>query len=93
MDIEGSEEVVMEDLETSGALRRIDLIHLEYHHHITRERDSMSEILARLERNGFGYQIQASAPCWPTAGAFQDVALFAYRKQILSGAPGATCSG
>jgi FkbM family methyltransferase len=79
MDIEGSETGVLGELEASGALVRIEQIHLEYHHHITPTRDSMSEILAILERNGFGYQIQARSPNWPTPTVYQDLALFAYR--------------
>jgi hypothetical protein len=84
MDIEGSEGIVMNELEASGALARIRRIHLEYHHHLIPSRDSMSEILALLERNGFGYQIQARSRRWPIPQAFQDIALFAYRKELSS---------
>ena len=83
MDIEGSEDVVMAELETSGALQRISRIHLEYHHHIDQIRDVMSGILALLERNGFGYQIRAACPGWPEPGVFEDVAIFAYQKSLL----------
>jgi FkbM family methyltransferase len=79
MDIEGSETGVLGELEASGALARIDQMHLEYHHHISSTRNSMSEVLALLERNGFGYQIQARSPNWPTPAVFQDVGVFAYR--------------
>lgn len=82
MDIEGSEDVVMRELETSGILSRIHQIHLEYHHHITPERDAMSEIFALLERNGFGYQIQSAPPSWPTPEIFQDISIFAYRQRF-----------
>jgi FkbM family methyltransferase len=84
MDIEGSEDVVMRELETSGMLSRIDQIHLEYHHHITPECNSMSEILALLERNGFGYQVQSAPPSWPTPTIFQDISIFAYRQRIFT---------
>jgi FkbM family methyltransferase len=79
MDIEGSEVSVLCELESSGALARIDQMHLEYHHHISSTRDSMSEVLALLERNGFGYQIQCRSPRWPEPAVFQDVGLFAYK--------------
>jgi FkbM family methyltransferase len=84
MDIEGSEDVVMRELETWGMLSRIDQIHLEYHHHITPECNSMSEIFALLERNGFGYQVQSIPPSWPTQAMFQDISIFAYRQRLLT---------
>lgn len=80
MDIEGSEGSVFGELEASEALPRIHQIHMEYHHHVRPEEDKMSEILALLERNGFGYQVRARSPKWATPAAFQDVAFFAYRK-------------
>jgi FkbM family methyltransferase len=80
MDIEGSESIVMNELEASGTLGRIGHIHLEYHHHIIRAQDSMAEMLGLLERNGFGYQLQARQRHWPNPAVFQDVGLYAYRK-------------
>jgi FkbM family methyltransferase len=88
MDIEGSESIVLYELENSGALCRIDRIHLEYHHHINNMCDAMSEVLALLERNGFGYQIQSAPTAWPAAATFQDVAIFAYRDELLTRWPG-----
>ena len=84
MDIEGSEGVVMRELEASGILSRIHQIHLEYHHHITPECNSVSEILALLERNEFGYQVQSAPPSWPTPAIFQDISIFAYRQRLLT---------
>lgn len=92
MDIEGSEGPVMRELENSGALRHVDRIHLEYHHHIRPAEDRMSEILGLLERNGFGYQIQARSRKWPTSGQFQDIAIFAYNKNTARPSPLSSCN-
>ena len=81
MDIEGAEEGVLQDLHRSGALTNVMQIHLEYHHHIDGRKDALAGVLQILEASGFGYQISASQPRWPTRGAFQDVSLYAYRKQ------------
>jgi FkbM family methyltransferase len=80
VDIEGLEYSVLSELENSDVLRRIDRIHLEYHHHIRLAEDKMSEMLNLLERSGFGYQIQARSRKWPSFPVFQDIAIFAYRK-------------
>ena len=71
MDIEGSEQVVLNELEASGALQRVKRIHLEYHHHICHTLDTMSDVLALLERNGFGYQIQAHSRAGPPQQHFR----------------------
>ena len=78
LDVEGVEKSVLDDLESSAALRRIKQIHLEYHHHIDGAVDNLSETLSLLERNGFGYQMQTARTWMP--GSFQDVSIFAYRK-------------
>lgn len=80
LDVEGAEDQVLGDLAASGKLARIRQIHLEYHHHIVAGMDRLGAILALLEQGGFGYQLLAKCEKWATPGAFQDVAIYAYRK-------------
>ncbi len=81
IDVEGSETEVLSELEHSGALARVRLIHLEYHHHIKPDDNSLSAVLSLFERNGFGYQLKAACePGLTYPGTFQDIAIFAYKK-------------
>jgi hypothetical protein len=52
---------------------------LEYHHHLESDRDNLASILYLLEANGFGYQIRASGPAWPSEGVF-GMLIYSYRK-------------
>lgn len=81
LDVEGSEHAVLRDLAASGAIGRIRQMVIEVHHHLSPTVDNMSQCLAILEDNGFGYQI-TSAPVYTpiTRGQFQDVLVHAYRK-------------
>lgn len=83
IDIEGAEDLVMRDLHETGVIRNARQIHLEYHHHINRDRDSLADVLQILESNNFGYQMRA-APWgrWPTVGIFQDISIYAYQKKL-----------
>lgn len=60
MDIEGAETSVIEELDTSGKLKYIKHIILEYHHHIGAKKDCLSVILNILEKNNFSYQFISS---------------------------------
>jgi FkbM family methyltransferase len=83
IDVEGAELEVMQDLVAAGKLRRARRIHLEYHHHIGAAPDNFSAMLRLLESAGFGYQIRSDYGGqwpWPTENAFQDVALYCYRR-------------
>lgn len=80
MDIEGAEHMVLRELAESGKLSLIKEMHLEYHHHIIREQDNISITLDLLERNGFGYQIEAEPRRLIAQRSFQDIATYAYRK-------------
>ena len=74
MDIEGAEEDVLHELATSGKLRFVKRMHVEYHHHIDPRKNALSRILKILEDNGLGYQIRTIPAEWPTATRFQDIA-------------------
>jgi FkbM family methyltransferase len=83
LDVEGAELAVLEDLADTGALRNIDQLVVECHHHIDPDEDSLSKILAILEAAKFGYQVDATCfPSWRErrGRAAQDVVLYAYRK-------------
>lgn len=81
LDVEGAEQEVLAELAEADKLRLIKRMHLEYHHHIDRTADVLSQTLHLLEKQGFGYQIHASPGTkpWPSP-SFQDVSLFCYRK-------------
>jgi len=53
MDIEGGELVVLKELDSSGALRRIKEIVFECHYNKDSTGNSVPEILSLLEKNGF----------------------------------------
>ncbi len=80
LDIEGAEENVLIDLEHAGKLASINNIVCEYHHHIDEGVDRLSNTLHILENAGFGYQLRAYCDHPPRKGAYQDVIVYAFRK-------------
>ena len=81
LDVEGSELAVLRDLAASGKLALIRQMVIEFHHHLSPTVDNLSECLAILERNGFGYQVTSGQVHTPiTRGQFQDVLVHAYLK-------------
>jgi hypothetical protein len=80
LDIEGAEDAVMGDLASTGKLRQIKCLHLEYHHHIDASADKLSSMLQLIEKNGFGYQLQTHNQRWPSEASFQDISIYCYRK-------------
>jgi len=82
LDVEGAERVVIEELARSGKLDLVERMAIEYHHHVEAEEDSLGDLLATLERNGFGYQLEARFGPGAAAarGRFQNVLVYGYRK-------------
>jgi FkbM family methyltransferase len=80
LDVEGAEEGVISDLIREGRIRNIRQMVIEYHHHVEEGRDCFSDFLAALEGAGFGYYLHAKFPPHRTPGRFQDILLYAYRK-------------
>jgi FkbM family methyltransferase len=80
LDIEGAEDAVMGDLASTGKLRQIKRLHLEYHHHIDASADKLSSMLQLIETNGFGYQLRTPTQRWPSEASFQDISIYCYRK-------------
>jgi FkbM family methyltransferase len=86
VDVEGAERIVIGELERLGKLNLIARMAVEYHHHLDPNEDALSEILSLLERNGFGYQLEARLD--GAAGSrtrhYQNVLVHAYRKEPLA---------
>jgi FkbM family methyltransferase len=90
IDVEGAEGVVMEELEESGKLELVRRLAVEHHHHLDPEEDGLSRLLAALERNGFGYQLEARLASFTSPpGQYQNVLVFGYRKKAPAASPGA----
>jgi FkbM family methyltransferase len=80
LDVEGAETDVIAELQASGCIRNIAQMVVEYHHHIDKKKDDFSILLARLEQAGFGYQLGVSLPRKRAREHFQDILVYAYRK-------------
>ena len=80
MDIEGAEGAVVAELAEAGKLRWIKQMFIEYHHHLDREQDNLSELFRIFEENGFGYQLHSPFRRPFARHAFQDVQIYGYRK-------------
>jgi FkbM family methyltransferase len=80
LDVEGAERGVIEELAESWKLRLIKQMAIEYHHHIRGREDALSDFLRILENDGFGYQIGGGMARPLAREVFQDVMVYAYRK-------------
>jgi FkbM family methyltransferase len=80
MDIEGSEIAVMQELHDAKKLPLIQKAAIEYHHHVAKDVDCLSQLLHILEQNHFGYQVHSvlGHPRW--RGQVQGIMIYAYRK-------------
>lgn len=80
LDVEGAEAIVLSELEESGKLQLVRRLTLEYHHHLDGEEDVFSNVLSTLERNGFGYQLEARLGARRENGAYQNVLVHAHAR-------------
>lgn len=81
LDVEGAEGVVLTELDESGKLALVRKMTVECHHHLDGVEDSLAGMLSTLERNGFGYQLEArSGP--REDGVYQNVLVHAYSKNV-----------
>jgi FkbM family methyltransferase len=80
IDVEGAELDVLGELDEAGKLRLVKQMLVEYHHHIVRTEDRLSGLLALLENDGFGYQIEGHIDRPLPRERGQDVRIYAYRK-------------
>jgi FkbM family methyltransferase len=77
MDIEGSEGNAFSELESSGKIRLIREMLIEYHHHLPEQKCDFTSFVGRLTRCGFDYEISAEMP--RRAGGSQDIMIRATR--------------
>lgn len=87
MDIEGSEDQVLKDLNETGKLALVREIVLEYHHHLTPREDKLGVFLKILEQTNFGYQLKAAVVPPFRKGEFQALMLYAYQLNGASSLP------
>jgi len=80
MDIEGVENLVIEELSQQNKLKLIKEMCIEYHHHINPKDDAFSKILMILEKENFGYQISAYLKPPFNKEMTQDILIYAYQK-------------
>ena len=81
IDIEGAENLVMDDLVATGKMTFIKEMIMEYHHDVTNEHRSLAAMLHLLENNNFIYEISSSLrPPFSTSGSNQNFLIHAYRK-------------
>ena len=81
MDIEGSEGLVLEELTSSGALRNVKAMAVEYHHHLVPGEDKLASFLKVFEDHGFGYSIAAPFHQADAGNHFQDILIHARKKE------------
>jgi len=80
IDVEGAEDLVLDDLVASAKLGMVNQMVIEYHHHVEKDADRLSQFLKILEDHNFGYQIQGSSEPPYRGREFEDVTIYAYQK-------------
>ena len=81
MDIEGVETRVINELSDRQKFGFIREMCIEYHHHIKPDDDALSGMLKTLESNGLRYQLSSYLKPPFRKGQFQDILIYAYRKE------------
>ncbi len=84
IDVEGAEVEILEDLSNAGKLHYIKQMVMEYHHHILKDQDVLSQLLALLENAGFGYQIESPSKPPYKRRQFQNLLIYAYQKNTTA---------
>ncbi len=79
LDVEGAEDAVLRDLTTTGRLKAVREMLIEFHHKIGGERAKLGSFLTALETYGFDYQVDAVCMPLYSPGRFQNIMLYAYR--------------
>ena len=78
MDVEGLETEILNEVAGSGKMDLIREMMVEYHHNIGGD-DGLSQFLALLESQGFGYRLRAAPHVLRSPVQSQDVFVWAYR--------------
>ncbi|MEP7151823.1 MAG: FkbM family methyltransferase [Nitrospira sp.] len=79
LDVEGAEDAVLRDLASTGRLKAVREMLIEFHHKIGGERAKLGLFLATLETQGFDYQVDAVCMPLYAPGRFQNIMLYVYR--------------
>jgi FkbM family methyltransferase len=77
IDVEGAENLIIEDLKNSNSLLKIDNIIIEIHHNPNKNLLLLSNVFKLLEENNFIFNIRAYHKNFPV---FQDIVIKAKRK-------------
>jgi len=80
IDVEGSEERLLSDLDRQGSLERVRQMAVEYHHPPGRESSRLSRVLGMLERVGFDYEVYADLRPRALRDHLHDVLIYARRE-------------
>ena len=80
LDVEGTETKIIQELSLKRKLSFIKQGIIEYHHHIEKDNDQFSVLLAILEKNGFGYQISTKLKSPFKSNLYQDLLIYFYKK-------------
>jgi FkbM family methyltransferase len=88
LDIEGAEDLVIEELMEKGKLKLVNQAVIEYHHHIEPGKYNLSKLLKNIEDCGFGYKIstvlsQRFATYKNKKEGDQEILIYAYQKEIM----------
>ncbi len=83
IDIEGSENEVIFDLDKNNLLKNIEKFGIEYHHKINGHNSRLGEFLEIFEKNKFEYQVDAKCIPISVENKFQDILLYVYRSGLL----------
>ena len=81
LDIEGSEEFVLDDLLKSKKIRYVERMLIEYHHKIDGRSSRLGPFLDMLEKAGFEYQLDTRCIPLFSENRFQDILIYAYRSK------------
>ncbi len=76
IDVEGAEINIIDELCDAQGLDKVKEIIIEYHHKIKGEKGNLSGFLAKLEKQGFDYNISSA---FTRIGQFQDILIHLYR--------------
>ncbi|SEA89061.1 methyltransferase, FkbM family [Flavobacterium gillisiae] len=79
IDIEGSENQVLNDLVLSDKIKSTKNYIIEYHHRINNRKSSLSSFIKPFEESGFEYNIKSS---FYATGVFQDILLNIYKEKL-----------
>lgn len=80
LDVEGVEDLVLEDLAAAEKLKMIQQMVIEYHHHFIGDEDRLSRFLKIFEDHNFGYQIEGSSEPPYNRMESENIMIYAYRK-------------